>query len=193
MTHPAGPQTYRVGDLRKSGTEPGAGVATYLPFDRPPSLHTLRRRLITGFVRGFTGTMQPSDSSSAPDRLRLLTFPIRPQRRTAAWGSWRSPRFRRDPFARDEVFDHGRATKPRMTAPLILPSTSLTASAPASICLSRLNSSPHTIAVYASDPPSPTNLQHSLSGARYGLPEPDFHRQDRASLPGAPEEQKICR
>ncbi|HUJ82699.1 MAG TPA: hypothetical protein VLW83_12515, partial [Candidatus Acidoferrales bacterium] len=64
----------------------------------------------------------------------------------------------------------------------MLPSTFLTVSASASIWLSRLNSTPHTIAVYASQPPSPTTTQHSLPGARYGLPEPVFHRQDRASL-----------
>ena len=64
----------------------------------------------------------------------------------------------------------------------MLPSTLLTVSASASIWLSRLNSPPHTIAVYASQPPSPTTTQHSLPGARYGLPEPVFHRQDRASL-----------
>ena len=55
--------------------------------------------------------------------------------------------------------------------------------------LSRLNNPPHTIAVYASRPPSPTTTQHSLPGARYGLPAPVFHRQDRASLPGAQEIQ----
>ena len=34
-------------------------------------------------------------------------------------------------------------------------------------------------------PPSPTTMQHSLPGARYGLPAPVFHRLDRASFPGA--------
>jgi len=67
----------------------------------------------------------------------------------------------------------------------MLPSTLLTASASASLCLSRLNSTPHTIAVYASRPPSPATTQHSLPGARYGLPGPVSHRQDHASLPGA--------
>jgi hypothetical protein len=58
-----------------SGTVSGARVATRLSFDRPPSLHHLRRRLEVGLVRGFTGTMQPSDSSSLPRRLRLFDFP----------------------------------------------------------------------------------------------------------------------
>src|SRR5208337_476295 len=64
-------------------------------------------------------------------------------------------------------------------------------SAPASIWLSRLNSTAHTIAVYASQPPSPTTTQHSLPGARYGLPEPVFHRQDRASLLAHKKSKKI--
>jgi hypothetical protein len=36
--------------------------------------------------------------------------------------------------------------------------------------------------VYASQPPSPTTTQHSLPGARYGLPGPGLHRLDRASF-----------
>src|SRR5712691_12601486 len=93
----------------------------------------------------------------------------------------RHPRFRRVPFVRDVVFDHGRASAPRMTGPHILPSTLLTASASARLWFSRLNSTPHTIAVYASHPPSPATTQHSLPGARYGLPGPVSHRQDHAS------------
>src|ERR1700689_4213111 len=53
-----------------------------------------------------------------------------------------SPTFRGDQYVRDEVFDHGRATAPRMTALLMLPSAMSTASASAIIVLSRLNSSP---------------------------------------------------
>src|SRR6266567_2432371 len=94
----------------------------------------------------------------------------------------RSPRFRRVPFVRDMVFDHGRASAPRMTEPHMLPSTLLTVSASAELWFSRLNSTPHTITVYASQPPSPATTQHSLPGARYGLPGPDFHRLDHASF-----------
>src|SRR6266699_378771 len=97
----------------------------------------------------------------------------------------RPPRFRRLPFVRDVFFDHGRASVPRIAGPHMLPSTLLTGSASAVLWLSRLNSTPHTIAVYASHPPSPATTQHSLPGARYGLPGPVSHRQDNASLPGA--------
>ena len=48
-------------------------------------------------VRGFIGTMQPSDSSDLPVRLRLLAFPNRPGTALAAAGGRRSPRFRHDP------------------------------------------------------------------------------------------------
>ena len=94
----------------------------------------------------------------------------------------RSPRFRRDPFVRDGVFDLGRATAPRMTAPHMLPSATLKASAPTTLLLTRLNSPPHTIAVYASPWSSPSRTQHSLPGGCYPLPGPDFHRLDRASF-----------
>src|SRR6202521_409104 len=98
------------------------------------------------------------------------------------WPSVGSPRFRRDPFVRDGVFDLGRATAPRMTAPHMLPSATLKASAPTTLLLTRLNSPPHTIAVYASPWSSPSKTQHSLPGGRYPLPGPDFHRLDRASF-----------
>src|SRR6202171_5142206 len=93
----------------------------------------------------------------------------------------KSPRFRRVPFVRDVVFDHGRAAAPRMTGSHMLPSTLLTVSASAELWFSRLNSTPHTITVYASQPPSPATTQHSVQVARYSLPGPDFHRQDHAS------------
>ena len=94
----------------------------------------------------------------------------------------RSPRFRRDPFVRDVAFDPGRATAPCIAAPHMLPSTLKTASAPATLSISWLNPTPHTIAVYASRPASPTAPQHSLAGGRYPLPAPDFHRLDHASF-----------
>ncbi len=94
----------------------------------------------------------------------------------------RSPRFRRVPFLRDVVFDHGRASAPRIAVLHMLPSTLLTVSASATFELSRLNSTPHRIVMYASQPTSPPPTQHSLPGARYGLPAPVFHRLDRASF-----------
>src|SRR3954452_3605004 len=123
-----------------------------------------------GLVRGFIGTMDPSDSSDLPIRLRLLAFPNRPGTALVAAGSRRSPRFRRDPFVRDVASDPGRATVPRITAPHMLPSAIATASAPATSRFSWLNPTPHTIAVYASPWSSPSTAQHSLPGGRYPLP-----------------------
>ncbi len=98
------------------------------------------------------------------------------------WSGVRPPRFRRDPFARDGVFDHGRASTPRIAAPHILPWATVTASASTDFGFSRLNSPPHAIAVYASRRSSPSAPQHSLPSARYGLLGPDFHRLNRASF-----------
>ncbi len=91
-----------------------------------------------------------------------LGFPPRPGIASATAGRMRSPRFRRLPFVRDGVFDHGRASAPRKTAPHMLPSAVSTDSASARSALSRLNSPPHTIAVYASRRSSPSAPQHSL-------------------------------
>jgi hypothetical protein len=114
-------------------------------------------------------------------------FGSSPSRCGPAWRepsrpSARPPRFRRVPFLRDAVFDPGGAATPRIAAQHVLPSASLTASASAISLLSWLNSAPHRIAVYASQPPSPAPAQHSLPGARYGLPGPVFHRLEPASF-----------
>ena len=137
---------------------------------------------MVGFVRGFIGTTQPSDSSPLPRQLRLLDFPSWPGIAVATAGGMRSPRFRRDPFIRDVASDPGRATVPCIAAPHMLPSAVATASAPATSRISWLNPTPHMIAVYASPWSSPAPTQHSLPGGRYPLPGPDFHRLDRASF-----------
>src|SRR3954470_22746817 len=72
----------------------------------------------------------------------LLSFPPRPETAWAAAGDRRSPRFRRDPFVRELVSDPGRATVPRIAAPLMLPSALWTASAPALKLISWLNTDP---------------------------------------------------
>src|SRR5947208_16995613 len=48
--------------------------------------------------------------------------------------------------------------------------------------LSWLNPTPHAIAGYASQPPSPVTTQHSLPSGRYSLLGPDLHRLDRTSF-----------
>ena len=54
--------------------------------------------------------MQSSDSSALPRQLRLLGFLPWPGTALAIAGETRSPRFRRDPFARDVFSDPGRAS-----------------------------------------------------------------------------------
>ena len=129
-------------------------MPTRLSPDRPPSLHTLRRRVLVGFVRGFLGIMQPSDSSPVPRQLRLLDFLSRPGIAHATAGQTRSPRFRRDPFERDVAFDPGRASAPRIAAPHILPSARVNASAPA-------------VSVFRGSIPHPTQLLCTLRRGRH--------------------------
>jgi hypothetical protein len=69
-----------------------------------------------------------------------------------------------------------------LSAPHMLPSATLKASAPTTLPLSRLNIPPRIIAVYASPWSLPPTAQHSLPGRCYPLPGPDFHRLDLASF-----------
>jgi hypothetical protein len=126
---------------------------------------------LTSFVRGITGNMQPSDSSPLPRRLHLIDFPSWPGTAEAGTGEVRSPRFRRLPFMRNGVSDHGRAVTPCIAVHNILPSTLSTASASARLNFSRLNIPLHMIAVYASRPSSPAAPQHLLEGGSL-LPYP---------------------
>ena len=158
----------------------GACVGPCPSFDRPPSLHALRPRPVgrccSRLHRYYTAVrlLIPSDPASAP----RLSEPARDRRGDCG----RPPRFRRVPFGRNGVFDHGRAVAPRMTVRNMLPSTFSTVSAPANLYLSRLNNPLHSIAVYASPWSSPSTPQHSLPGGRYSLPGPDLHRLDRTSF-----------
>ena len=161
---------------------PGHRQSPAVPPTEPPSLHALRRRC-SRVCSGASSVLRgSSDPSPVPRQRRLLAFLPRPGIASATAGQARSPRFRRCLFARDGVFDLGGATASRITTPHMLPSTFSNASAPAIFLLSRLNSPPHAIVVYASHPPSPTTTQHSLPGVRYDLPGPDFHRLDDASF-----------
>ena len=75
-------------------------------------------------------------------------LPVAARDRQATAGQTRSPRFQRDPSARDVASDPGRATVPRITAPHMLPSAVATASAPAISRISWLNPIPQTITVF---------------------------------------------
>ena len=135
--------------------------------------------LFAGFIATTAG---PDFSRPFIMRFGSQAFRMRTRTANGLWSGVRSPRFRRDPFVRDVALDPGRATAPRIPAPHMWPSTNNTGSAPATFRISWLNPTPHTIAVYASPLPSPTDAQHSLAGGRYPLPAPDFHRLDLASF-----------
>jgi len=93
----SGPWVQAVGDMPVPALCPEHALAFALPSTgRLPSTLSATR-LSAGVVRGFIGTMQPSDSSYLPIRLRLLTFPNRPGIAVATAGGMRSPRFRHDP------------------------------------------------------------------------------------------------
>jgi len=152
------------GDMRIPALGPEHALALALPSTgRLPSTLSATSPS-AGVVRGFIGTMQPSDSSYLPRQRRPSDFLSWPGIAVATAGGMRSPRFRRVPFGRNGVFDHGRAVAPRMTVRNMLPSTFSTVSAPANLYLSRLNNPLHTIAVYASPWSSPSTPQHSLPG-----------------------------
>ena len=122
-------------------------------------------------------------SSAAASSLRL---PAVARTRQSGSGEMRSPRFRRVPFVRNGVSDHGRAVAPRMTVRNMLPSTVTTVSASARLSLSRLNIPLHMIAVHASQPPSPSATQHSLQGgALPPYPRRTFTGWNAPASPGA--------
>jgi hypothetical protein len=171
-----------VGDMRVPALCPEHALALTLPSTgRLPSTLSAPD-LSAGVVRGFTGTMQPSDFSCLPDRRRSFELP--------------------DP-ARDRQSGCGRQETSQVPTRSLTARTGLrlrwsdgpSQSGPAHVACGgsqRLGLhdieffgaqySPHRLAVYASRPPSPMIPQHSLPGGRYPLPGPDFHRLDRASF-----------
>jgi hypothetical protein len=123
--------------------------------------------------------------SSPADAVGNRVTPVPPHRSRRAAFPHRAP-IRRVSFRRNEVSDHGRAVAPRVTVRNMLPSTLSTASASATLSLSRLNIPLRMIAVYASRPPSPTTTQHSLQGGTL-LPYPrrTFTGWNAPASPGA--------
>ena len=141
---------------------------------------------LASFVRGFIGTMQPSELLTASATASSPRLPVVARIRQSRLGEMRSPRFRRVPFRRNGVSDHGRAIAPRIAVRNMLPSTLSTASASAKLSLSRLNIPLRVIAVYASRPPSPTATQHSLKGgALPPYPHRTFTGWNAPASPGA--------
>src|SRR5437016_5964653 len=115
---------------------------------------------------GFSATMARSDFScpciigygSSPSRCGPPYLAHTRQRRPDR----RYPRFRYDPFARDVALDPGRASAQIGRAHVRTPVTDRNRMPPAASEISWLNPTPHAIAVYAWQPPSPVATQHSL-------------------------------
>src|SRR5271157_5077827 len=148
----------------------------------PPSPPPICGRLCSRLHRYYAAVrLLASPATASPPRL-----PVAAQLRQSGLGEMRPPRFRRVPFIRNGVSDHGRAVAPRVTVRNMLPSTLSTASASATLSLSRLNIPLRMIAVYASHPPSPTTTQHSLQGGTL-LPYPrrTFTGWNAPASPGA--------
>ena len=162
---------------------PLAQNASATPMSEPPATTPdATGRVNSSAIFGSRLSIRSATRAPRKNKLRLSSLPHADQTANGLWPGVRPPRFRRDPFVRDVALDPGRATAPRITAPHMWPSTNNTGSAPATFRISWLNPTPHTIAVYASPLPSPTDAQHSLAGGRYPLPAPDFHRLDLASF-----------
>jgi hypothetical protein len=142
---------------------------TFPPIGRLPStVSATDSRQFCSRFRRYYAAVRLLTASAAASSPRL---PAVAHIRRSGVGEMRSPRFRRVPFIRNGVSDHGRAVAPRMTVRNVLPSTLSTVSASAELSLSRLNIPLHMIAVYASRPPSPATTQHLLQGGSL-LPYP---------------------
>jgi hypothetical protein len=81
----SGPWAQAVGNMPVPALCPGHALVLALPSTLPSTLSA--PRLSAGVVRGFIGTIRPSDSSYLPIRLRLLAFPNRPGIAVATAGS----------------------------------------------------------------------------------------------------------
>src|ERR1043166_4794113 len=166
----------------ESGSEPGVCFAgTHFPWPRP-------------FAPPAPAWISPRRSSASPllwprptscIRTSPATAPRLPDADLGALchrSDAGSPSFRHAPSARDVLFDLGRATAPRKTALLTLRSAAKASLRPDKTGISRLNHTPHAVAVYASWPSLPPVTQHSLPGGSLCLTWAGLSPADRASL-----------
>ena len=126
---------------------------------------------------GFTATMAQSDFPP-PCIIGFGSSPSRcgPPALSSRWPDAGPPNFRRDPFARDVVFDPGRATVPRITALLMLRSTMETASAPATSPFRGSIHTPRNRCVRFVAAVTAGSRNTRFQAARYALPGLDLHQ-----------------
>ncbi len=136
--------------------------STAFPPPSPPPV-------LSGFVRGFIGTMQSSDPSLLPQWLRLNDFPSWSRIATATVDKMRSPKFRHVPFLRNGFPNPGRAVVPRMAVHNMLPSTYLAVWASAMFTLrgQLLHSTRSLCTLRSHRHRGPRNTRYRA--ARYGL------------------------
>ena len=143
-------------------------VLCWPAFPLVPALRSTNSAAVgAALFAGFIATISGSDFS-CPCIIGYGSSPSRrgPDSPRSARSDTRSPRFRPVPFMRDGVLDLDGVSAPCIAAPHMLPSASWTASASVKFRISWLNLPPHTIAVYASWPPSPTAHDATLATRR---------------------------
>jgi hypothetical protein len=168
----------------------GASVETTLEHWASSLRDVKRKRCATSYAIMRRKRLPIEDAVLVIDQTGFLKRckPTRAGGAEAVQPNTRPPRFQRDPFPCDGVFDHGRVATPSIAVPFMSPSARPTPSAPAIFPLSRLNNPPHAIVVDASGPPSPTGSRntHYQAGATPYLCR-IFHRWIASASPGAPE------
>src|ERR1051326_1299936 len=134
----------------ESGSKPGVCFAgTHFPWPRPfappaPAWITPRRSSASQLLWPRPTSCIRTSPATAP-RLPDADLGALCHRSDAG-----SPSFRHAPSARDVLFDLGRATAPRKTVLLMLRSAAKESLRPDKKGISRLNHTPHAVAVYAS-------------------------------------------
>ncbi len=166
---------------------PARALLARIPLGPRPSLHRLRsgspglvRRLHSYY--GGVRLLAP-----VHHRLRLLAFPMRTGVASPLRPDAGPPRFRRVPFARDVVFDPGRATAPRIAALHMLPSTDYDGLRPCDI--EHFVAQSHTprnrcVRFVAGVAAGSRNTRYQA--ARYGLTRAGLPPAGSRQLPGAP-------
>ena len=168
---------------------PGHALSRAFPSARPlPSTPSATAH--RGFVRALHRYYEPVRLlACSPTASPHGDFLSRPGIAVATAGQTRPPRFRRVPFGHDVVSDPGRATAPRMTAPHMLPSTILNASASAMSTISGLNTHPTGLLCTLRDRRRrrPRNTRYRAPATAYS--DRTFTGWNPPALPGA---QVLC-
>src|SRR5215468_8831709 len=154
---------------------PARVLLVCIPLGPSPWLHRLRGGLLR-VVRQFPGyygwVRLPV---FVHHRLSVLPSRCGPEAELL-WPNAGPPKFRRDPFARDLLYDPGRRAWPRLAALSVLRSTLCTVSAPATYPLRGSITHPTQPLCTLRGRRCRRLTQHSLPDCSWALPGSDFHR-----------------